>query len=60
MEACVNEQLPATTELEEGLRNDPGVYPPKEVQEKLFASTVYNAKTARLINRMWTTVKTGK
>jgi len=39
---------------------DPGVYPPKDVMERLYTITAPDSKTKRLMNRLWTRVKTGK
>jgi putrescine transport system substrate-binding protein len=39
---------------------DPSIYPPAEVQEKLFPTVPYDARTERLITRLWTGLKTGQ
>lgn len=42
------------------ITGDPSIYPPQEVLDKLFPATVYDARIDRLINRMWTQVRTGQ
>jgi putrescine transport system substrate-binding protein len=42
------------------IANDPAIFPPEEVQEKLFPSVVYDARTSRNLTRLWTTVRTGQ
>jgi putrescine transport system substrate-binding protein len=39
---------------------DPGIFPPDEVKEKLWVAPVYNAKQDRVLNREWTKAKTGQ
>ena len=40
--------------------NDPAIYPTPEVLDKLFISHPYDARTQRLVTRMWTKVVTGQ
>ncbi len=40
--------------------DDPAIYPPAEVQAKLFSVLPYAPKEQRDLTRMWTQVKTGK
>lgn len=42
------------------IAEDPAIYPPEEVRAKLFPTVQHNARTDRLITRLWTTVKTGQ
>ena len=42
------------------VKNDPAIFPTAEVRENLWSSTVYDARTDRLVNRLWTSVKTGQ
>lgn len=42
------------------VKNDPGIYPPPEVKQKLFPSLAYGEEFQRLMNRMWTKFKTGE
>lgn len=46
--------------VDEEVRTDPAIYPPPEVMDRLFSSTVYGPKFDRAMNRMWTRVKTGQ
>ncbi|HLS80454.1 MAG TPA: polyamine ABC transporter substrate-binding protein [Steroidobacter sp.] len=46
--------------VSEKVRNDPGVYPPPEVQAKLFPSLAYGEEFQRAMNRMWTKFSTGR
>lgn len=46
--------------VDESLRNDPKVYPPDELMAKMAVLTPYDAKTQRLVTRLWTGVKSGK
>jgi putrescine transport system substrate-binding protein len=45
--------------LDDGVRNDPGIYPPQETVARLFAMDSYPQKFQRLITRSWTRVKSG-
>ncbi|MFO0335700.1 MAG: polyamine ABC transporter substrate-binding protein [Pseudomonadota bacterium] len=46
--------------VDEGVRNDPGVFPPDEVQAKLKPSLTESQEYGRLLTRSWTRVKTGQ
>lgn len=46
--------------VNEEVRNNPGIYPPADVQAKLFSLKVQDPKIDRVITRSWTKVKTGK
>ena len=50
----------ATQLVEEELRNDPGVYPPPEVMERLFVVEVDEGRAMRDLTRTWTRIKTGR
>ena len=50
----------ATPLVNEDVRNNPGFYPPADVQAKLFTLKVQDPKIDRVITRSWTKVKTGK
>ncbi len=39
---------------------DPSIFPPPEVLAKLFPAVVQNARTDRVVTRLWTTVRTGQ
>jgi len=38
---------------------DPGIFPTRAAKERLWAAKVYDARTDRLMTRLWTRVKTG-
>jgi putrescine transport system substrate-binding protein len=46
--------------LEEGVRADPGIYPPPEVRAKLVPERARSLQFTRQLIRMWTRFKTGK
>ncbi|MFO1208513.1 MAG: polyamine ABC transporter substrate-binding protein [Amaricoccus sp.] len=46
--------------VNEEIRTDPAIFPPKEVLDKLFPAKVYDAKTDRLVTRLWTKMQTGQ
>ncbi|NJO55581.1 MAG: polyamine ABC transporter substrate-binding protein [Rhodospirillales bacterium] len=52
--------IPASKPMVNGaLINDPNVYPPDEVMERLFLVTPYDQKTQRVVTRLWQSVKAG-
>jgi putrescine transport system substrate-binding protein len=46
--------------LDEGVHDDPAVYPPDDVMAKLFVNTPLDSRTQRLFTRTWTKVVTGQ
>ena len=46
--------------IEEEVINDPGIYPPQNVREKLFSLKPHTARYDRSLTRAWTTIKTGQ
>ncbi len=42
------------------IASDPAIFPSAEVQEKLFSTVVRDARTDRLLTRLWTQVRTGQ
>ncbi|RED14022.1 polyamine ABC transporter substrate-binding protein [Pontivivens insulae] len=42
------------------ITSDPGIFPTEAASERLWAAEVYDARTDRLVNRLWTQVKTGQ
>jgi len=46
--------------VDEEITSDPGIFPTAEAKARLWASTVYDARTDRTITRLWTRVKTGQ
>jgi putrescine transport system substrate-binding protein len=55
-----NGNLESQKSIDKAILDDPGVYPPPEVMGKLYTNLAHDAKTKRLMNRLWTKVKTGK
>lgn len=45
--------------LEEDIIGDPAIYPGAETLEKLYTTTPYDARTQRIVTRIWTNVKSG-
>ncbi len=46
--------------IDASIRNDPGVYPPKETMDKLFPNLAHTPEYTRKMNRVWTRFTTGK
>jgi putrescine transport system substrate-binding protein len=46
--------------VEPEVANDPAIFPPAEVQAKLFPTVTHDARTDRTITRLWTQLKTGQ
>lgn len=42
------------------IAGDPSIFPPAEVRANLFPTVLRDARTDRLMTRLWTTVKTGQ
>jgi putrescine transport system substrate-binding protein len=58
--AYANANTAATPLLEEEIREDPGIYPPPEVKQRLRSSRVMPADVQRLKVRSWTRIKSGR
>lgn len=52
-----NPNLAATPLVEEGVRNDPGIYPPPAIKQKLIALRTPSDQEQRHLNRLWTRIK---
>jgi putrescine transport system substrate-binding protein len=46
--------------IEPSIRNDRGIYPDAATMAKLFTIIAHDQKTQRLVNRLWTRIKTGE
>ena len=46
--------------IDKSIRDDKTVYPDADTMAKLYTITAHDAKTQRLVNRLWTKVKTGE
>lgn len=55
-----NANLASMPMVDEEITSDPGIFPTEAAKANLWSSPVYNARTDRLITRLWTTVKTGQ
>ena len=40
--------------------DDPAIYPTPEAMAKLYITTAFDARTQRVLTRVWTNVKTGQ
>jgi putrescine transport system substrate-binding protein len=55
-----NANGPATALVDPALRDDPNVYPPPQVETRLFVTTTKDQGLLREVNRQWTRVLTGQ
>jgi putrescine transport system substrate-binding protein len=55
-----NANAPATALVDPAIRDDPNVYPPPEVEKRLFVTTTKDQALLREVNRQWTKVLTGQ
>lgn len=55
-----NGNRPATALVSADIRNDPAIYPDASTLQRLFAQKVLSPAGMRLLNRAWTSVKSGK
>ncbi|MBY4678185.1 polyamine ABC transporter substrate-binding protein [Marinobacterium arenosum] len=46
--------------IDDGIKQDAGIYPPETVKAKLFTKPTYPQKFVRKLNRMWAKVKSGR
>jgi putrescine transport system substrate-binding protein len=58
--AYANPNLAATALVDAALREDPAIYPPQDVRQRLYFDTPVSAQYDRLRTRAWTRVKTGE
>lgn len=58
--AYANANAKATPLVDEGIRNDPGIYPPAATREHFMVLKTPTDKQARDMTRAWTRVKTGQ
>jgi len=54
-----NGNLASQKFIEESVLKNPAVYPTEETVKKLFTISPYGPKEQRVLNRLWTTIKTG-
>ncbi|BBP74139.1 polyamine ABC transporter substrate-binding protein [Pseudomonas sp. Ost2] len=55
-----NGNAKATALVDKSITSDPGIYPPADVQAKLYAIADLPAATQRELTRSWTKIKSGK
>lgn len=55
-----NGNAEAANYMKKEVLDDPAVYPPKSTIEKLYTTTAYPSDRQRLLNRLWTRIKTGQ
>lgn len=55
-----NGNLASQPLLDKAVRDDPGVYPDAAMMSKLYTVRAHDARTQRVINRLWTRIKTGR
>ncbi|MGK9066323.1 polyamine ABC transporter substrate-binding protein [Stutzerimonas chloritidismutans] len=55
-----NPNVKADTVMDQEVRNDPAVYPPQAVLDRLYVSAELPPKVMRLMTRSWTKVKSGQ
>lgn len=54
-----NGNLASQAMMDEAVVKNPGVYPDAETMKKLFTISPYGPKEQRVLNRVWTQIKTG-
>jgi len=45
--------------IDKEILDDTAIYPPADVMDKLFVVKAYGPKDQRLVNRLWTEIKSG-
>jgi putrescine transport system substrate-binding protein len=55
-----NGNLASQKFVDKSILDDPTIYPDAAVMAKLYTITAHDQKTQRLINRLWTRIKTGR
>ncbi|QDL90485.1 polyamine ABC transporter substrate-binding protein [Paroceanicella profunda] len=46
--------------VDEEIKSDPGIFPTEKAKERLWGAPVYDSKVDRVVNRLWTKIKTGE
>jgi putrescine transport system substrate-binding protein len=46
--------------VDKAILDDPSVYPDQAAMDRLYTTVAHDAKTQRLMNRLWTRIKTGR
>ena len=55
-----NGNLASQQFIDKAILDDPTIYPDAATMAKLYTITAHDQKTQRLINRLWTRIKTGR
>ena len=55
-----NGNLASQKLIDPAILNDPTVYPDEKTMKQLYTITAHDQKTQRLMNRLWTRIKTGR
>ncbi|GGD63136.1 extracellular solute-binding protein [Lacimicrobium alkaliphilum] len=55
-----NANKSATSLVDPEITSNPAIYPPQDVMEKLYTFEVMPARVSRVVNRVWTDVKSGR
>ncbi|WP_351078191.1 polyamine ABC transporter substrate-binding protein [Shewanella sp. CAL98-MNA-CIBAN-0140] len=58
--AYANPNVPAQAFVDDAIRNDPAIYPPQSVIDKLYIGDIRPLKIQRVVTRAWTKVKSGQ
>ncbi|MEA2977713.1 MAG: putrescine transport system substrate-binding protein [Alphaproteobacteria bacterium] len=58
--AYANGNLASQKFVDKAILEDPTVYPDQATMDHLYTNIAYDAKTQRLMNRLWTKIKTGR
>ena len=58
--AYANGNLASQKFIDKEILEDPTIYPDAATMKKLYIITAKDAKTTRLMNRLWTRIKTGR
>ncbi|MEO0682864.1 MAG: polyamine ABC transporter substrate-binding protein [Pseudomonadota bacterium] len=55
-----NANVPSLAMVDDEITSDPAIFPSDEVKAKLFPPQVYGPRQDRVLNRIWTSLKTGQ
>jgi putrescine transport system substrate-binding protein len=58
--AYPNGNLASQQYIDKAILNDPTIYPPPQTMARLYTISANDARTQRVMNRLWTRVKTGR
>jgi putrescine transport system substrate-binding protein len=55
-----NGNLASQKFIDKAILDDPTIYPTEDMMKRLYTINAHDAKTTRLMNRLWTRIKTGR